>query len=153
VKKWQNGRRGQDGWGRYTRRRKWYRDAELVEVTPSTEITPSSTPAPPEVDTIHNPETKSSANTGTAISESHSSPPKHNDVTTDDSSSTRSSLFRPGILKRSSASGRESLGSERTGTGSDRIEIDEAEELPGHQPLRPRDGDWGIGDEARMGLE
>ena len=29
--KWQDGRRGQDGWGRYTRRRKWYRDAELVE--------------------------------------------------------------------------------------------------------------------------
>lgn len=29
---WQNGRRGQDGWGRWTRRRKWYRDAELVEV-------------------------------------------------------------------------------------------------------------------------
>ncbi|KAF5648358.1 integral peroxisomal membrane [Fusarium sp. NRRL 52700] len=30
--KWQNGQRGQDGWGRWTRRRKWYRDAELVEV-------------------------------------------------------------------------------------------------------------------------
>ncbi|KAK7756350.1 hypothetical protein SLS62_001576 [Diatrype stigma] len=31
--KWQNGRRGQDGWNRWTRRRKWYRDAELVEVS------------------------------------------------------------------------------------------------------------------------
>ncbi|KJR87730.1 Integral peroxisomal membrane peroxin family protein [Sporothrix schenckii 1099-18] len=30
--KWQGGRRGQDGWTRWTRRRKWYRDAELVEV-------------------------------------------------------------------------------------------------------------------------
>lgn len=30
--KWQGGRRGQDGWNRWTRRRKWYRDAELVEV-------------------------------------------------------------------------------------------------------------------------
>ncbi|ROW07499.1 hypothetical protein VPNG_07094 [Cytospora leucostoma] len=30
--KWQFGRRGQDGWGRWTRRRKWYRDAELVEI-------------------------------------------------------------------------------------------------------------------------
>ncbi|KHJ31849.1 putative peroxisomal membrane protein pex31 [Erysiphe necator] len=30
--KWQHGRRGMDGWGCYTRRRKWYRDAELVEV-------------------------------------------------------------------------------------------------------------------------
>jgi len=41
---WRDGRRGQDGWGRYTRRRKWYRDAELVEVTPSTEVTPIPTP-------------------------------------------------------------------------------------------------------------
>lgn len=41
---WKDGRRGQDGWGRYTRRRKWYRDAELVEVTPSTEVTPMPTP-------------------------------------------------------------------------------------------------------------
>ncbi|KAG6096947.1 hypothetical protein E4U30_001087 [Claviceps sp. LM220 group G6] len=30
--KWQYGRRGQDGWAKWTRRRKWYRDAELVEV-------------------------------------------------------------------------------------------------------------------------
>ena len=42
--KWKDGRRGTDGWGRYTRRRKWYRDAELVEITPSTDITPSRTP-------------------------------------------------------------------------------------------------------------
>ncbi|KAJ4190219.1 hypothetical protein NW755_005359 [Fusarium falciforme] len=33
--KWQNGQRGQDGWSRWTRRRKWYRDAELVEVDQS----------------------------------------------------------------------------------------------------------------------
>lgn len=31
--KWRDGRRT-DGWGRYTRRRKWIRDAELVEVSP-----------------------------------------------------------------------------------------------------------------------
>ncbi|KAG0639869.1 integral peroxisomal membrane peroxin-domain-containing protein [Tuber brumale] len=29
--KWRDGRRGVDGWGKYTRRRKWYRNAELVE--------------------------------------------------------------------------------------------------------------------------
>ncbi|KAF7718350.1 Uncharacterized protein PECH_001056 [Penicillium ucsense] len=29
--KWNDGRRGQDGWDRYTRRRKWYRDAELID--------------------------------------------------------------------------------------------------------------------------
>ncbi|KAJ5180488.1 peroxisomal membrane protein [Penicillium capsulatum] len=30
--KWTDGRRGQDGWDRYTRRRKWYRDAELIDM-------------------------------------------------------------------------------------------------------------------------
>ncbi|KAG2162103.1 hypothetical protein JADG_001842 [Aureobasidium aubasidani] len=35
--KWRDGRRGQDGWGRYTRRRKWLRDAELVDVVPEPE--------------------------------------------------------------------------------------------------------------------
>ncbi|KAI2194074.1 hypothetical protein LOZ18_006288 [Ophidiomyces ophidiicola] len=38
--KWNDGRRGQDSWNRYTRRRKWCRDAELVETTPSTTNTP-----------------------------------------------------------------------------------------------------------------
>ncbi|KAL2134873.1 hypothetical protein VTI74DRAFT_10599 [Chaetomium olivicolor] len=38
--KWQHGRRGQDGWNRWTRRRKWYRDAELVEI--QEEDTPTS---------------------------------------------------------------------------------------------------------------
>jgi Integral peroxisomal membrane peroxin len=42
--KWNDGKRDADSWGKYTRRRKWYRDAELVEVTPSTEVTPSATP-------------------------------------------------------------------------------------------------------------
>ena len=42
--KWQNGRRGVDGWGRYTRRRKWVRDAELVELTPSIDVTPTPSP-------------------------------------------------------------------------------------------------------------
>ncbi|KAL1897596.1 hypothetical protein Sste5346_003902 [Sporothrix stenoceras] len=37
--KWQGGRRGQDGWTRWTRRRKWYRDAELVEVDLEDEAT------------------------------------------------------------------------------------------------------------------
>ncbi|KGO50858.1 hypothetical protein PEX1_053840 [Penicillium expansum] len=32
--KWNEGRRGQDGWDRYTRRRKWYRDAELADLSP-----------------------------------------------------------------------------------------------------------------------
>ncbi|KAI7053100.1 hypothetical protein KC352_g45299, partial [Hortaea werneckii] len=34
--KWLDGRKT-DGWGRYTRRRKWMRDAELVEISPDEE--------------------------------------------------------------------------------------------------------------------
>ena len=37
---WNDGRRGQDGWGRYTRRRKWYRDAELVYLPPDVDPDP-----------------------------------------------------------------------------------------------------------------
>lgn len=47
--RWEDGRR-EDGWGRYTRRRKWYRDAELVEVTPSIEPSPIATPKDGTVD-------------------------------------------------------------------------------------------------------
>ncbi|ETI22872.1 hypothetical protein G647_06949 [Cladophialophora carrionii CBS 160.54] len=48
--RWEDGSR-EDGWGKYTRRRKWYRDAELVEAAPSVEDTPSGTPAQPSSDT------------------------------------------------------------------------------------------------------
>lgn len=48
--KWTDGGR-EDAWGKYTRRRKWYRDAELVEATPSVDPTPSGTPTQPLSDT------------------------------------------------------------------------------------------------------
>lgn len=35
--KWRDGRRGVDGWGKYTRRRKWMRRAELVEADDAVE--------------------------------------------------------------------------------------------------------------------
>lgn len=38
--KWLHGRRGIDGWGRYTRRRRWVRNAELVEVPSDSSTTP-----------------------------------------------------------------------------------------------------------------
>ncbi|KAG9780238.1 Pex24p-domain-containing protein, partial [Aureobasidium melanogenum] len=47
--KWEDGR-AEDGWGRYTRRRKWCRDAELVEITSSTENSRSGTPVHPSSD-------------------------------------------------------------------------------------------------------
>ncbi|EDU51145.1 peroxisomal membrane protein PEX31 [Pyrenophora tritici-repentis Pt-1C-BFP] len=70
--KWRDGRRGQDGWGRYTRRRKWYRDAELVEASPSTDITPIPTPKPTPIDNNTDPDlnhlTKLSSNLSVASS-------------------------------------------------------------------------------------
>lgn len=138
MKQWQNGRRGQDGWGKYTRRRKWYRDAELVEVTPSTEVTPSATPK-------HAP-------TPSTFSNSSEEPPRYSEIhgekILDDTASTRSSTkssrssgFRPGAVRRSNTS---------TTTGG---EHSEDEGLPGHKPIREREAEWGIGDDARMGLE
>ena len=44
--KWRDGRKI-DGWGRYTRRRKWVRDAELVEVSPSDEASDADEKNPP----------------------------------------------------------------------------------------------------------
>ncbi|KAK6430624.1 hypothetical protein LTR95_013217 [Oleoguttula sp. CCFEE 5521] len=41
--KWRDGRKT-DGWGRYTRRRKWVRDAELVEVPPPSTSTTNTPP-------------------------------------------------------------------------------------------------------------
>ncbi|KKA30652.1 hypothetical protein TD95_004615 [Thielaviopsis punctulata] len=45
--KWQNGKRGEDGWTRWTRRRKWYRDAELVDTeTPNLSAASTAKPSP-----------------------------------------------------------------------------------------------------------
>lgn len=41
--KWQDARPGADGWSRYTRRRKWYRDAELVEIVDAATTTTTRT--------------------------------------------------------------------------------------------------------------
>jgi hypothetical protein len=107
-------------------------------VTASTEITPCSTP-PPEPETeVESKRQRSRSDTVSSVRSGR--PPS--EVTLDDSSSTKSSGFRPGSLKRTST----------TGKGSVDLNAD-GETLPGHQQLRERDGDWGIGDEARMGLE
>lgn len=58
--KWQDGRR-RDGWSKYTRRRKWYRDAELIETTPpppppsssATSDTPGTATPMPSVFELH----------------------------------------------------------------------------------------------------
>lgn len=137
--KWQNGRRGLDGWGRYTRRRKWYRDAELVEVTESTEITPA--PTPPR-----------STPSSSLPSHSHPElpPPEYPESLRaeslrSDSTSAKSfksnSGFRPSSFKKSEMINRAS----RTNSLSLASDDD--------RPPRAKESDWGIGDDARMGLE
>lgn len=141
--KWQNGRRGKDGWGRYTRRRKWCRDAELVEVTPSTEVTPSPTPKlqPEAVDE----KTEIQSNTKEQPN-AENNDPSLPDVK-DDSSSSQSR--RKYWFKRSSQPTSEN--SMPLSSGSVRID-DEDDEV--HSTYRQREGQetWGLGDDAQMEL-
>lgn len=133
VYQWREGRRGQDGWGKYTRRRKWYRDAELVEISASTEITPSPTP------------TINSISESLPPAATTSQPPREyaESVKSFDSTksthSAKSSGFRAESLRRSSLKSRTSS----FNAGSE-------EEPP---PPRPQQTDWGISDDTRMGLE
>lgn len=108
-------------------------------MTASTEITPCSTP-PPEREVDIEPQ-KQRSRTSTIASTMSGKPPSES--IHDDSSSTKSSGFRPGAAKRASTTGKVSS-----------VDLNaEDETLPGHRPHRARDGDWGIGDEAKMGLE
>lgn len=127
--KWNDGRRGQDSWGRYTRRRKWYRDAELVEI-------PESEMASSVATLVPNTPSKDSA----AVSSQASQVSKESD----DSSSSRNR--KRGFLRRgsrSSAQSGTSSTSRTLGTDDDdhRIPID-------HE----RNADWGVGDDIKMGL-
>ncbi|KJZ78537.1 hypothetical protein HIM_01928 [Hirsutella minnesotensis 3608] len=168
--KWNNGRRGVDGWGKWTRRRKWYRDAELVEV-----------------DTADDDQTRSKAS-GTSHTQRYSTagekmvpmraepmlPGSDQTVaddasakTADDTASVHStsskSSFWPASLRRRTAD------RPRTSTEKDRprrmseVPSDHASEedatglgfeLEMELQKQGKDGgQWGIGDEARMNLE
>ncbi|KAI1348551.1 integral peroxisomal membrane peroxin-domain-containing protein [Xylaria sp. FL0043] len=163
--KWQNGRRGIDGWGRWTRRRKWYRDAELVEVSEDEDL-PS--PPPPELPARPRPAassvpdtTESSAPLSASVPESTNSedkPKSEDDAASMLSTSSKSARFRlpsPSLRRRTtSGTQRSRRASEVTSLRSndDDSTLDPALELEiqGHQ----RDlGQWGIGDDAQMGLE
>jgi hypothetical protein len=185
--KWQNGRRGVDGWGKWTRRRKWYRDAELVEVEdpPPQEleaippVSPSASPvrSRPPTDTlsISDDSHKSAHTTSAAIASltelaerdaaakadraRHPASPN-----TDDTTSVRS-FFRPsslrrrptdksGASKRAPSSDAASRRSRRSlGVDDDADDDSGTLGLEVEMELRREGGNWGIGDEARMGLE
>ncbi|KAF2086667.1 Pex24p-domain-containing protein [Saccharata proteae CBS 121410] len=150
--KWRDGRRGQDGWGRYTRRRKWYRDAELVEITPSTEITPSPTPKPP-MD-----ESTTFSEADTVRPEGTPTPSEHSVSTRADSISNEDRIRRRRWFgRRPSRAASEKSVSERSNaeSGSEALEVElRSDEEDLHTPLRyhERESEWGLGEEARMGL-
>lgn len=140
--KWQNGRRGQDGWGKYTRRRKWYRDAELVEITSSTEIRPSPTPTQASASIDSN----SVRTRLSSLSASRSrSPPPYSDRDDASLASSRSGRY---------SSKKSSLKKERLERGSRKSSMSLQSEVDDERSFtRPRATDWGLSDDARMGLE
>ncbi|KAH0536203.1 hypothetical protein FGG08_006911 [Glutinoglossum americanum] len=127
--KWRDGRRGQDSWGRYTRRRKWYRDAELVEDATSTEVTPSVTP---DSATIHS--------EAEATSKKESDTPNPAEVLGDDDGNSSRKRRR---RRRTSGTGSSFNSNFELGN------ITDGEE---HRRLQEKEVGWGVGDDAKMSL-
>lgn len=177
--KWQNGRRGQDGWGKWTRRRKWYRDAELVEAdTENAAAAGSDVKSIPSIDLI--PTTP-----GTATTMTVGSPPTTNeskeslalereeeyDSASMLSTSSRSTsrFIKPSSLRKrvtdasSLSSSHRRSGSRRASgvsgsLGSNSGDYDDAgvgtlQTRLAMQDAGKEEGSWGVGDEVRMGLE
>ncbi|KAI1429654.1 integral peroxisomal membrane peroxin-domain-containing protein [Xylaria sp. FL1777] len=164
--KWQNGRRGIDGWGRWTRRRKWYRDAELVEVLeddlPSPSPPPPALPARPQPTVSSAPETTdssallSSSAPETTVSEDKMK--REDDTASLLSTSSKSARFRfpsPSLRRRTTSGTQHSRRASEVASvrsNDDDSTLDPALELEIHGHQRDL-GQWGIGDDAQMGLE
>ncbi|KAI0417822.1 integral peroxisomal membrane peroxin-domain-containing protein [Xylaria grammica] len=162
--KWQNGRRGSDGWGRWTRRRKWYRDAELIEVSeddapspPPPALPARPQPATPSVPDTTDPSVPLAASAPEATT-SEGKAKSEDDAVSLLSTSSKSARFRfpgPSLRRRNTGGTQHSRRASEVASlrsNDDDSTLDPALELEiqGHQ----RDlGQWGIGDEAQMGLE
>ncbi|MCJ1477155.1 peroxisome- protein [Lambiella insularis] len=136
--KWNDGRK-QDGWGRYTRRRKWYRDAELVDNIESMRITATELPAAEVIE-------KSAASSPGQITKNinPAAPSSPNDV--GETGST--SIKRRGFFRRNSkTSTPSSAKSSRTLFASD-----EEQDTPVVPERVEREGDWNVGDNVKMEL-
>ncbi|KAI2636827.1 Pex24p-domain-containing protein [Xylaria nigripes] len=161
--KWQNGRRGLDGWGRWTRRRKWYRDAELIEVPEEDLLSPSppSLPARPQPSTSTSSDNAEKNAPSTYSAHETSSEDKvtgEDDTVSVLSSSSKSARFwLPGASLRRRATSGTPRPRRMSETASLRSNEDESPlnpvlelEIQGHQRDQTQ---WGIGDDAQMGLE
>ena len=143
-----DGRRGQDGWGRYTRRRKWYRDAELVETSGDSEQQQQRMDG--STNTINT----------TTISQQPTraepmSPPTTPVAATregDNASQTRKrgSWFRTSRTSTLSGGGSGDFSGSERSTLRGTEEEDVAELPPGSKEQQARD--WEIDDDVKMGL-
>ncbi|KAF6836478.1 integral peroxisomal membrane peroxin [Colletotrichum musicola] len=178
--KWLNGRRGVDGWGRWTRRRKWYRDAELVEVSEDEilahELDASNPPPRPGSPTGSPPGPALTTQRYSTVEEKMVSPTQSApDLTLhdkdlerekDDTASTLStssggrSFFKAPSLRRKvtdkSIASKVDKEHDRSRRASEAKSEEEAAALGVKLNLAlqgKEGGQWGIGDEARMSLE
>ncbi|KAL9624440.1 MAG: hypothetical protein Q9160_001403 [Pyrenula sp. 1 TL-2023] len=158
--KWNDGRRGVDSWGRYTRRRKWYRDAELVEVTPSTEVTPSPTPnLQSNTDQAVFSEAENDE-IGKAMVDGASSGPADTDAQSTKSVKQRKGWFS-GSKKSKDRRDSKSSGSMKSGAGTTKsgesVRTDPEDDHFDRWKDRSVDvgsgrGDWGLGEDVAIGL-
>lgn len=166
--KWRFPRRGVDGWGKYTRRRKWLRDAELVE------ITPASTPSVEQAPVL--PQTPTKGATSAASSQPMQKQGSKQEHAQDDASTTGSKPRTGGgggWFSRSRNSSKASTTSSASGSSTvveggaadngsfslsvhekDRLDTDDDGFVP--MPFRgrqaPLDRDWAVGEDAAMEL-
>ena len=156
--KWHDARRGQDGWGRYTRRRKWIRDAELIDADPDS----PSNRAPEE------PAAKQAESKSPIPVLDGNAPPEPTFVTGSDVGSPPG-IGSPGRHRRAwfgrdrtardtqDGRGRSSEGGSFSGSlgsrsGKSRRAADEDDVLTPTERLREREVEWGLGDDVSMEL-
>ncbi|KAF2115744.1 integral peroxisomal membrane peroxin-domain-containing protein [Lophiotrema nucula] len=179
--KWRDGRRGQDGWGRYTRRRKWYRDAELVEVTPSTEVTPIPTPKLDPVPDHAEPGTPTPSSKGPKLPPRPDIPPRPSSSALSDSQATivangnggseyagsissdhdtdaASTRSKRSWFKRRKARSRSRGNSDTaptiaSSTDSNLSKRSDEDDVYEPRERSARDEDWRLGDDIRMQLD
>ncbi|KAG5948875.1 hypothetical protein E4U53_006115 [Claviceps sorghi] len=178
--KWQHGRRGQDGWAKWTRRRKWYRDAELVEME-EPDLPQEEDDAEKEKEEDGPPRSPKAAHDQTYSTATEKMVPSQpapesslassgDQLATDDdgssilSTSSRSS-FWPSLRRRTADKDKPSICTDRDRPKSSIfIEpalreddgasvLDLETELELQREGQDGGGRWGIGDDARMNLE
>lgn len=167
IPQWQNGRRGQDGWGKWTRRRKWYRDAELVEVDPSERAARAAR----DNASLHSKSESTSLNVPTIVEETvgdDASLKTVDDAASVYSTSSKSSFWPPMLRRRTtdrSMADKEKEKEKEKPSPNKRASEMHADsshddtsglgiELEMELQRQGKDGgQWGIGEDARMNLE